>query len=106
MKRDLPAELRGVWPKLSHNYAIARAELALADALGSEDGETKNDAYTAAIDAILLTPAECAADIRLKIEVMNDHNVTDGWWCAEEALAMLAIDARGLLPALREGVRS
>lgn len=103
MKRDLPMKLRGAWPTLAHNNAVSRAELALADALGSEDGEARNDAFTSALDAILLTPAECAADVRLKIEVMEQNNVTDGWWCAEEAMAMLAIDARGLLPALREG---
>ena len=104
MNRDLPMKLRGAWPTLAHNYAVARAELALADALGSEDGEAKNDAFTTALDAILLTPAECAADVRLKIEVMDQNDVTDGWWCAEEAMAMLAIDARGLLPTLRDGV--
>jgi hypothetical protein len=103
MNRDLPLKLRGAWPTLAHNYAVTRAELAMADALGSEDAEAKNDAFTTALDAILLTPAECAADVRLKIEVMAQNNVTDGWWCAEEALAMLAIDVRGLLPALREG---
>ena len=104
MNRDLPMKLRGAWPTLAHNYAVARAELALADALGCEAGEAKNDAFTTALDAILLTPAECAADVRLKIEVMDQNSVTDGWWCAEEAMAMLAIDARGLLPTLRDGV--
>lgn len=106
MNRELPMKLRGAWPTLAHNYAVARAELAMADALGSEDADAKHDAFTTALDAILLTPAECAADVRLKIEVMEQNNVTDGWWCAEEAMALLAIDARGLLPVLREGART
>ena len=106
MNRELPMKLRGAWPTLAHNYAVTRAELALADALGSEDAEAKHDAFTTALDAILLTPAECAADVRLKIEAMEQNNITDGWWCAEEAFALLAIDARGLLPTLREGVRT
>lgn len=103
MKRDLPMKLRGVWPTLAHNYAVAGAELAMTGVMDGEDGEAKNDAFTTALDAILLMPAECIADVRLKIEVMEQNNVADGWWCAEEAMALLAIDARGLLPTQRAG---
>lgn len=102
MRRCIPTKMHGVWAEMARKYAVTRAELELADASGTDDSEGKNDAYNDAVDAILLTPAQCAADIRLKIEVMDRHDVSDGWWCLAEAIAILAIDARDILPVVRE----
>jgi hypothetical protein len=102
-KHDLPAKLSGIWPKLKHNYTVAAAAMHLAYANQDDDREDRCDAHTEALDAILLTPAECMADVRLKIEIMDREEIDDSWWCGREALALLAIDARRLLPTLREG---
>ncbi|USI78723.1 hypothetical protein [Sphingopyxis sp. USTB-05] len=59
-------------------------------------------AYSASVDAILFTPAETLADIRLKIDVMREAEIEDGWWCAKEAIALLAIDAERLIDPTRE----
>jgi hypothetical protein len=102
IKHSLPNKLRGAWKTLERNYRIALAEN-LKAATQDGDSEATNDAYTAAVDAILLTPAEALPDIRLKVEVMREHEVEDGWWCAKEALALLAIDAGRLIDPTREG---
>src|SRR3546814_10181362 len=83
IKHDLPLKLRGAWPKMERDYRTAVAEMQTASIKGGES-EALNDAYTAAVDAILLTPAETLPDIRLKIEVMREHEVEDGWWRSEE----------------------
>lgn len=102
IKHDLPLKLHGAWPKLERDYRSALAEN-LKAALHEGDSEAINDAYTTAVDAILLTPAETLPDIRLKIEVMREHEVEDGWWCAKEAIALLSIDAARLIDPTREG---
>ena len=102
IKHDLPLKLRGAWPKMERDYRTAVAEMQTAAIKGGES-EALNDAYTAAVDAILLTPAETLPDIRLKIEVMREHEVEDGWWCAKEAIALLCIDAARLIDCTREG---
>lgn len=102
IKHSLPNKLRGAWPTLERNYRITLANN-LKAAIQDGDSATANDAYTDAVDAILLTPAETLPDIRLKIEVMREHEVEDGWWCVKEALALLAIDAQRLIDPTREG---
>lgn len=98
----LPTKLRGAWTSMERNYRMSLAEN-LKAALHDGDSEAVNDAYTAAVDAILLTPAGSLPDLRLKIEVMREHEVEDGWWCAKEAIALLAIDAARLIDPTREG---
>lgn len=100
---SLPALMRGIWKTLAQNYRIAKAESEIADATNATDGEAKHEAMVAAINAIYLTPAEHVSDLRLKIEVMNANDMADGWWCSQEAGALLAIDAGRLLPYAREG---
>lgn len=102
IKHQLPDKLRGAWPKMERDYRTAAAEMQTA-AVHSTASEAMNDAYTAAVDAILLTPAESLPDIRLKVEVMREHEIEDGWWCATEALALLAIDAGRLIDPTRTG---
>lgn len=102
IKHDLPTKLRGAWPKMERDYRTAAAKMQTA-AIEGGDSESLYDAYTGAVDAILLTPAESLPDIRLKIEVMREHEVEDGWWCAKEAIALLAIDAARLIDPTREG---
>lgn len=102
LTHSLPNKLRGAWPTMELNYRTTLAEN-LKAALQGGDSEAANDAYTAAVDAILLTPAETLPDVRLKIEVMRDHEVEDNWWCAKEAVALLAIDAARLIDPKREG---
>lgn len=101
---SLPLRMRGIWTTLTQNYRVAKAASELADATSADDQEAKHDAMVDAINAIYLTPSAHPADLRLKIEVMNAHDMAEGpWWCAQEALAMLAIDAERLLPYSREG---
>lgn len=102
IKHDLPNKLRGAWPKMENAYRMAASQMQVA-AIEGRHSEALNDTYTAAVDAILLTPAETLPDIRLKIEVMREHEVEDGWWCAKEAIALLAIDAARLIDPTREG---
>jgi hypothetical protein len=102
IRHDLPTKLRGAWPKMERDYRTAVAGMQTV-AIQGGDSEALNDAYTAAVDAILLTPAETLPDVRLKIEVMREHEVEDGWWCAKEAIALLSIDAARLISASREG---
>jgi len=101
-RHTLPTRMKGVWTKLERDYRAALADLQAASVVGCASDE-QAEAYTNSIDAILLTSAETQADIRLKIEVMRDHEVEDGWWCAKEAIALLAIDAGRLLEPTREG---
>ncbi len=105
-KHDLPAKLQGIWPTLAHAYTVARANMDLAYANQADDREALCDVHTEALDAILLTPAECMADVRLKIEIMDREEIDDSWWCGREALALLAIDARRLLPRTRKGAEA
>lgn len=98
----LPDKLHGIWTKLERDYRTTAADMATASLHGLQSEELC-DTYTCAIDAVLLTPAEAAADIRLKIEVIRDHEVMDDWWCAKEAIALLAIDAARILPTERKG---
>ncbi len=102
MKHDLPTKLRGAWAKMERSYRVALSEIQTGHLNGNAT-DALSDAYTASVDAILLTPAETLADIRLKIEVMREHEVEDGWWCAKEAIALLAIDAGRLIAPTREG---
>ncbi|MCB5426324.1 hypothetical protein H0274_13735 [Altererythrobacter sp. CC-YST694] len=106
-RRALPTYLKGSWSKLRADYTVAQAEMTLAYAQAdcaevSDQAETKHEIHTTAVNAILLTPAETAADIRFKIEVIAAEEIADGWWCAEEAMALLAIDAKRLLPVANE----
>lgn len=98
-RHELPERLRGMWIRLERDYRAARAQLESA----ATYSDATHNAFTDAIDAILLAPAETAADIRLKIEVIRDHDIFDEWWCAEEAAAMLAIDAGRILPTRQIG---
>lgn len=103
MNRSLPRYLDNPWPTLAQNYELARANMDLANASNVREGYDEIlDRHTRAVDAILLTPAECAADIHLKIEVMDREEIDDNWWCLREAVALLAVDAREILP-LRAG---
>ncbi|HWW56383.1 MAG TPA: hypothetical protein VN047_05790 [Sphingopyxis sp.] len=100
---SLPVRLRGIWKALADNYRRTTAEFMLADEKCEETSDAKHTAMASALDAVYLTPAEHPADLRLKIEAMHANDISDGWWCAKEALAMLAIDAERLLPYSREG---
>lgn len=103
-KHDLPIRMKGIWPKLILAYQIAKAAYELANAERRyEEAEVSHDRQTMALDAILLTPAEHGSDLRFKIELMAAEDIADGWWCAQEAIALLAIDANRLLPYAREG---
>lgn len=102
IKHNMPDKLRGAWPKMERAYRSALLELQAAT-LQRRPVDAPYDAYTASVDAILLTPAESPPDIRLKIEVMREQEIEDGWWCAKEAIALLAIDAARLIDSTREG---
>ena len=102
LKHGLPIRLLGAWAKMERDYRFALAEMNLATFNGGAS-EQLHDTYTKAVDLILLTPAETLPDIRLKIDVMREQEIEDGWWCAKEAIALLAIDAARLIDPTREG---
>ncbi|AKM06128.1 hypothetical protein [Pelagerythrobacter marensis] len=95
---DLPNRI--VWDDLIRRRTVARAQMDLAYASGEPESVTDqlNDKHAAALDACLLTPAGCLADVRAKLELIDDWDIADGWWCAQEAIAILALDAKRLLP--------
>jgi hypothetical protein len=98
----LPVSQRSAWSNLSLEYKRSRASMDLAYANEDEDRDERSAAHSKALDAVLLMPSETLADLRFKIEVMDREDVADGWWCAQEAMALVAIDARRLLPIGRE----
>lgn len=101
-RHHLPNHLRGIWTQIERDYRSACADMQTAEVHGVHSAALLAT-HTAAVDAVLMTPAETVADIRLKIEVIRDHEVFDEWWCATEAVAMLAIDASRLLSSDRKG---
>ena len=100
----LPARHSGKWPGLIRNYEIARAKMELAYATTSDEAAhtAAGDAHSDALEALLLMPAECFADIRRKIAVINREKIDEDYWCCREIIALLAGDADRLMPFARE----
>lgn len=101
---QLPARHSGKWPGLIRNYEIARAKMELAYATTNDETAhtAASDAHSAALEAMLLMPAECLADIRTKIAVVNREKIDEDCWCCREIIALLAVDADRLMPFGRE----
>lgn len=104
---QLPARMTGKWPGLIRNYEIARAEMELLYLTTNDEAAhtAASDAHSAALEAMLLMPAECLADIRTKIVIINREKIDEDYWCCREILALLAVDADRLLPFAREQVQ-
>ena len=91
-------------------YRIARAEMDLhhADAPAPDDnGEYDDrtnvlcDLHTAAMDALLLTPAKCQREIAQKLRIIVAEEIHDGWHLATPILALVSDDADRLLNMVR-----
>lgn len=100
----VPPLYKGTFADRFKAYRLARAEMDVAYAREQPDEvcERIDEQHTIALDRLMLTPAETIVDLRRKLEVFDDEEIDQDWWSLRQIVALIAVDARHLLPLMVE----